>query len=118
MALRDWIDSIRAPRPRASADPAGVTRGRALFEDPAIGCSGCHAGPLFTNNATMNVGTGEPFQVPSLIGVSARAPLMHDGCAATLRDRFGPCGGGDRHGHTSGLSTLQVNDLVSYLETL
>ena len=40
------------------------------------------------------------------------------GCAARLRDRFGPCGGGDLHGHTSGLLAAQVDDLVSFLQTL
>ena len=44
---------------------------------------------------------------------------MHDGCAATLRDRFNPaCGGGDRHGVTSQLSSAQIDDLVAYLQTL
>jgi cytochrome c peroxidase len=66
----------------------------------------------------MDVGTGKPYQVPSLRGLAARAPYMHDGCAATLHDRFGPCGGGDRHGVTSALTTDQIDDLVAYLETL
>ena len=44
---------------------------------------------------------------------------MHDGCAATLTDRFtGTCGGGDRHGVTSRLDPLQIADLVAYLESL
>jgi hypothetical protein len=43
---------------------------------------------------------------------------MHNGCAKTLKDRFGPCGGGDKHGVTSKLSDAQVNDLITYLNTL
>jgi len=43
---------------------------------------------------------------------------MHDGCAATLRDRFGACGGGELHGHTSQLTPAQIDDLVAYLESL
>jgi hypothetical protein len=44
---------------------------------------------------------------------------MHTGCAATLLDRFTPaCGGGDTHGHTSQLTSDQLDDLVAYLETL
>jgi hypothetical protein len=43
---------------------------------------------------------------------------MHDGCAPTLADRFGACGGGDRHGHTSQLTADQVADLVAYLDSL
>jgi hypothetical protein len=43
---------------------------------------------------------------------------MHDGCAATLRDRFGACGGGDNHGHTSQLTPAELDDLIAYLESL
>jgi hypothetical protein len=45
---------------------------------------------------------------------------MHDGCAATLRERFTDptCGGGDRHGRTSELSPAQVDDLIAYLMSL
>ena len=35
----------------------------------------CHSGALFTNNATVDVGTGRAFQVPSLRGVAWRAPV-------------------------------------------
>ena len=57
-------------------------------------------------------------KVPSLVGVGGRAPYMHDGCAATLRDRFGACGGGDNHGHTSQLSDAELADLIAYLDSL
>ena len=64
------------------------------------------------------MGTGVNAQVPTLIGIAARAPYMHDGCASTLHDRFGDCGGGDRHGKTSHLTATQIDDLVAYLESL
>ena len=66
----------------------------------------------------VHIGTGAMFQVPTLIGVGARAPFMHDGCAATLMDRFVTCGGGDAHGTTKALSQTQLTDLVTYLESL
>jgi hypothetical protein len=116
-ALSRWLDAIPA-LPAVAGDVASVARGRALFVDPQTGCATCHAGALLTNNATMDVGTGQPFQVPSLRGVAWRAPYLHDGCAATLLDRFGPCGGGDRHGHTSGLAPSALADLASYLQSL
>ena len=60
-----------------------------LFEDTArAGCITCHSGPRLTNAQTVDVGTGAPFQVPSLVGVGTRGPFMHDGCAKTLDDRF------------------------------
>ena len=117
-ALLGWLDrQPRAPRPEP-ADASAVAHGQALFQDPAHGCAICHAGPHMTNNQTVDVGTGGRFQVPSLIGVGSRAPYMHNGCAATLADRFGPCGGGDQHGVTSTLSPADVSDLVAYLKTL
>jgi cytochrome c peroxidase len=72
----------------------------------------------FTNNGFADVGKGAALPVPSLRGVSFRVPLMHDGCAQSLRDRFEPaCGGGDRHGHTSQLEPPQIDELIAYLET-
>ena len=117
-SLFRWIDSI----PRMEAQPAedidAVERGRALFNDGEVGCASCHAGEKFTNNASVNVGTDGAFQVPSLVGIAWRAPYMHQGCAPTLADRFGPCGGGDKHGKTSQLTDAQRADLIAYLETL
>ena len=65
------------------------------------------------------MGTGRPLQVPSLRGLAARAPYLHDGCAPTLAARFSPeCGGGDRHGRTGTLSSQQAADLQAFLESL
>jgi hypothetical protein len=51
--------------------------------------------------------------------VGSRPPYLHNGCAATLQERFtNPCAGGDKHGHTSGLTSAQIDDLVAFLETL
>jgi hypothetical protein len=52
------------------------------------------------------------------VGVAARAPFMHDGCAATLTQRFDPSCGGSAHGNVSGLGAGDIADLVAYLETL
>ena len=116
--LEHWMYSVRAPVPlRVAADPAAV-RGGALFAGEAE-CAKCHSGPKLTNNQTVDVGTGLPLQVPSLVGVAHRGPWLHTGCAATLRARFdAACGGGDAHGHTLQLTAPQVDDLVAYLETL
>jgi mono/diheme cytochrome c family protein len=118
-AIGVWIDSIPAPRAHRDPDEEAVRRGAALFVSSDVGCADCHNGGLFTNNSTVDVGTGERLQVPNLIGVSARAPFLHDGSAPTLADRFKPeIGGGDRHGRTSQLSPEQIQDLVAYLESL
>ena len=78
----------------------------------------CHSGPKLTNNQTLDVGTGGLFQVPSLIGLSWRAPYLHDGRAATILDRFNVSLGGVTHGSTSQLTSSQIDDLVAYLSTL
>jgi hypothetical protein len=116
-ALQTWIDTIPALPVTAGLDASAVARGNALFGDAAVACGTCHAGTLLTSNATVDVGTGRAFQVPSLRGVSWRAPFMHDGCAPTLADRFGSCGG-DKHGATSQLSASQLSDLTAYLQSL
>lgn len=118
-ALAQWLDR----QPSLHAEPADKTaaeRGKMLFESKEVGCSSCHAGAHLTNNATENVGTGADLQVPSLKGVRFRTPLMHDGCAANLSERFTnkDCGGGDKHGRTSQLDAAQIGDLTAYLETL
>jgi mono/diheme cytochrome c family protein len=116
-AFANWIERVPAVIP-ALSDGSAAERGRALFESAQTSCSSCHTGARLTNNQTVDVGTGGFFQVPSLVGVGSRAPFMHSGCAPTLRDRFGACGGGDMHGATSALSTGQIDDLVAYLESL
>jgi hypothetical protein len=116
-ALTRWVQTVPAPPAPASSRSSASTRGKALFERPDIGCSKCHSGPKFTNNQTVDVGTGGAFQVPPLVGVGWRTPLMHDGCAATLADRFGACSTAE-HGSTGSLSPGEIADLVAYLETL
>jgi mono/diheme cytochrome c family protein len=116
VSLGPWLNRIPAPAPVA-AEPTAVERGREVFQ--VAQCASCHNGALFTNNTLVDVGTGGKFKVPSLVGIAARAPFMHSGCAATLKDRFnGTCGGGDKHGLTSTLTQAQTDDLVKYLESL
>ena len=119
-ATLSWLDAQPRLAKPAPTDLAAVARGQVLFNDTAhAGCVACHNGPSLTNNQTIDVGTGGSFQVPSLVGIGTRGPFIHNGCAATLQDRFTPsCGGGDKHGQTSGLTSAQVGDLIAYLDTL
>lgn len=122
-ALSSWLN--KAPKAVSSAalgSEDAAARGKALFRSKEVGCATCHSGKAFTDNNNYYVGTtddGVELQVPSLVGIAARPPFMHDGCAVTLRNRFDPkCGGGDEHGHTSQLSDGDLGDLVAYLQTL
>lgn len=118
IALAGWIDRLPTLPGGVSDDPDAVTRGEAIFRSDATNCAGCHSGPRFSNGEAVDVGTGGRFQVPTLLGLRWRAPYLHDGRAATLRDRFAPSGGGEMHGHTAQLTDAQVDDLVAYLESL
>ena len=122
-AMNTWIDRqaafpLAAPQGQDAQD--AVARGKTLFNDTKVACASCHKGTLLTDNTSRLVGTGSMLQVPSLRGIAARAPYMHDGCAKTLMDRFTDtkCGGGDTHGVTSHLAQPQLQDLVTYLESL
>jgi cytochrome c peroxidase len=51
--------ALPAPVPPAT-DPALVARGQAIFEDPKVGCAGCHVPPAYTDsgrgNPTLDLG--------------------------------------------------------------
>jgi mono/diheme cytochrome c family protein len=113
-ALSGWVFGL--PRPnRLRVENEATARGRAVFNER---CTGCHTGPMLTNNKNFDVGTGGSFQVPSLVGVGWHQPLLHSGCAKTLSDRFDLACGGDKHGDLSGVTGDQIGDLVKFLETL
>jgi len=116
-SLSAWVNAIPAPPAPTWVDPNAAAAGRALFVRADVGCSTCHSGSKLTNNATVDVGTGGAFQVPPLVGVGWRTPLLHDGCAVTIADRFGGCGT-SLHGNVSKLSSQDITNLTAYLETL
>ncbi|MEO0603308.1 MAG: c-type cytochrome, partial [Myxococcota bacterium] len=119
-ALAGWLDGIRPLRSRPP-ETGLVGLGRTVFEREDVGCLTCHQGRQLADAAMHEVRPGDPaFKTPSLLGVGARAPYMHDGCAETLEARFTDpdCGGGDQHGQTSQLSPQELDALVAYLRTL
>jgi cytochrome c553 len=116
-ALTSWVQTIPPPPAPSWVDSAAASRGKAIFQGATAACSTCHSGPKLTNNQTMNVSTCGEFQVPPLVGVGWRAPLMHNGCAATFADRFGKCAT-TGHGSLQGLSAADISDLTAYLDSL
>ena len=113
-ALSGWLYAL-PEQPKLRAASAETTAGATLFQQR---CTGCHSGTMFTNNTTVDVGTGGKFQVPSLVGVAWRPSLLHTGCAHSLMDRFNPACGGNKHGDTADLTADQLTNLVKFLETL
>ena len=119
-ALSDWLDSVPKAATADDLDQASVERGKAIFNGSQAACVTCHSGSDYTDNKLHDVGTGggQAFITPSLVDVNMRAPLFHDGCAVSLEGRFGPCGGGDRHGITSKLTQADQADLLSFMRSL
>jgi cytochrome c peroxidase len=113
-ALGGWLFAQPGPA-RLGQETEASVRGQKLFEER---CTTCHAGAMLTNNHTVDVGTGSPMQVPSLVGVAWRGPWIHTGCASTLFDRFAPSCGGAAHGDTHDLSQSDISDLVAFLQLL
>jgi hypothetical protein len=118
--LLEFLDLLPAAPPAGPpSDPDLVAKGAILFADEALACTECHSGWRYTNGESADVGTGGTFQVPSLLGVGARLPVMHDGCAQTLRQRFDdPVCGGVSHGDTASLTSEQIDALVAFLASL
>ncbi|MFC4992557.1 Ig-like domain-containing protein [Rubritalea tangerina] len=113
-----------------SLTEAGV-RGRALFK--LAGCADCHGGDSYTDSldaVVHDVGTYQPssgkrlsgelrgFDTPSLLGVWATAPYLHDGSAADLREVLVDRNVEGMHGKLDGLSEAQLNDLISFIKQL
>jgi len=118
--LAEWMDGV--PPLRSAPGPAAqVEAGRALFESPQAACVGCHRGSQLTDSQLHVVREGDiATKTPSLLGVGARGPWMHDGCAETLEQRFtvDSCGGGDEHGVTSHFTDDDVAAIVAFLRSL
>jgi hypothetical protein len=117
-ALAGYIDLFPAMPATPGGDAAKIARGQTLFNDANVGCTTCHSGSRFSNDETVDVGSQDGMlQVPGLVGLWARAPYLHDGCAKTLTDRFTSCDTG-KHGNLQGLSSDDLGALSVYLETL
>lgn len=114
-ALTAWLDALPSIDAPPVVDADAVERGARIAARSALGCQNCHFGRA--RQESVDVGTGHPFQPPSLRGLAFRAPYLHDGCAPTLADRFGRCATRG-HGTTDRLSARELDDLIAYLESL
>jgi len=119
--MAQWLDKLGPMQLQlvTEADKLAATSGKALFESAQLACLECHKGPQHTNNQTVDVGTGGVFQVPSLSGLSLRAPYMHDGCAKDLDALFTtPTCAPGVHAKLATLTDQQTADLQAYLRSL
>ena len=130
-----------------NAVSAEVKAGHQLFFDKA-GCNQCHLGASFTDDKFHNIGVGwnakkksyadegrfgvtkkeadrGAFKTPTLREVAKRAPYMHDGSVATLREVVEFYNrGGEKNPHLDPkieklhLSPVDVSALVAFMEAL
>lgn len=120
-ALAAWVAQLRPPvrpEPATAEAAAQVARGRALFTSAEVGCASCHAGDASTDGDTWQVlGFDVATNTPTLRGLGASAPYLHDGSAETLRDLLLRVRDGSM-GNTGTLTDAQLDDLEAYLKTL
>lgn len=142
-ALAAYVASLRVERRSPWRTPDGALsaaalRGKALFEAPAQGCTTCHTGPRLTDSGfvtpgqprlhdvgTLGTGSGRRLggglvglDTPTLHGLWASAPYLHDGSASDLRAVLRTRNAEDRHSITSGLTEAELSDLEAYLLSL
>lgn len=135
-ALAAYVQSLNVvpASPYRNADgtlTANGVAGKAIFNQ--LACYSCHGGAAFTDSSfgvMHNVGTlksssgqrlGGPLtdlDTPTLRGVWATAPYLHDGSAPTLRDVLTTANPNDAHGMTSMLTSNELNQLVEYLNQI
>ncbi|TNE87144.1 MAG: hypothetical protein EP330_19440 [Deltaproteobacteria bacterium] len=138
-ALATYLESLpplRSPHRQADGTlTADAVLGEQVFAD--AGCASCHSGPAYTDSSWVgadpllhDVGTlgdgsgtrrGEALtglDTPSLRGLWASAPYLHDGSAPTLRDVLTTRNPADEHGTTSTLTEEQLVQLEAFLRQI
>ncbi|MFO1481733.1 MAG: PA14 domain-containing protein [Verrucomicrobiaceae bacterium] len=128
-ALAAYVRSLTANgnspnRTRSGGLTTDATTGQQIFR--AQNCAACHSGTNFTNsalNAFADIGTIKPtsgkrlgapltgFDVPTLRGVWATGPYLHDGSAATLADAIAA-----HHGVS--VSAADMPKLVAFVSSI
>ncbi|MGD0525319.1 MAG: cytochrome C peroxidase [Polyangiaceae bacterium] len=121
-ALTAYVESLAPPATTPPPLDAQAQRGAELFASADVGCAGCHAGALGTDNQRHDVKSradadkSGAFNTPSLRFVGGTGPYFHDGRYKTLHDLLTATR--DDMGHTSQLSPRDLEAIEAYLRTL
>jgi mono/diheme cytochrome c family protein len=124
-ALIAYVTSMRSP-PSAKSTPEkkdAALRGAEVFRSEKTGCADCHGatgdmpdGAKHDVKSRNAVDLATKFDTPSLRFIGGSAPYFHDGRYPDLKTLLVKSDG--KMGHTKHLSPGELDDLVSYLETL
>ena len=127
-AIDEYLKALRpVPSPyRLGGDLSeAARRGQRIFEDAKAGCAQCHPAPLFTDQKSYAVGTGnrtdrrgDRFDTPTLVECWRTGPYLHDGSAVTLEEVLTTKNPKDEHGRTSHLTPAEIQDLAAYVRSL
>ena len=91
--------------------------GKAVFEREDVGCASCHTGEKLTDQVAYDMFGLSNVRTPTLLGISATGPYLHDGSVESLEQLI-KLSDMALMGDTSMLSESEKSDLVYYLNTL
>ncbi|MBX2798215.1 MAG: c-type cytochrome [Myxococcales bacterium] len=117
-ALVSFVRSVRLPNPptvHVSAETLAL--GEQVFHRPDVGCFECHPAPAYTDNRSHHMFGIRGVTTPSLRGVAATAPYLHDGRADTLREVLERSAHGEM-GNPEHLTDEERDALIAWLRTL
>lgn len=114
--IQRFVESIPGvDLPLHGAPPEMMSPGRQAFE--RAGCAGCHGGAVLSDLVQHELGGRGSVKTPSLTGVAATPPFLHDGSVATLEELVERAKELEL-GDTSLLSKDERAALVTYLKSL
>lgn len=118
-AIQKYVDSTRpVVLPEANLSDPRIAQGEAIFNREDVGCATCHQPEGAYTDGQLHAMYGlTAVNTPTLYGIAATAPYLHDGRAATLRDVLELSRTGEM-GDTSMLSTDELEALEAYLKSL
>ncbi len=116
--IQTYVGTLRTPDvTETGLDASAISRGEVLFNREDLACGSCHPAPLFTDNLSHDLYGLAGVNTPTLLGIGATAPYLHDGSAPSLMAVLETSRSG-RMGDASGLTDAEMEDLEAYLRSL
>ena len=114
-AFIDW--TREADVPLANSESDAVIRGREIFHRAEVGCADCHNGPAWTDNESYDLFGIEEVRTPSLVGIAATAPYLHNGSADSISTLL-RWSVNEAMGDSSSLNEREMSDLEQFILSL